>query len=47
MKKMKVLAKLKSEPGIWMDEQPLPEFGHNDIRIRIHKTAICGTDVHI
>ncbi len=47
MKKMKVLAKLKSEPGIWMDEQPLPEFGHNDIRIRIHKTAICGTDIHI
>ena len=47
MNKMKVLAKLKSEPGIWMDEQPLPEVGHNDIRIRIHKTAICGTDIHI
>ena len=45
MNKMKVLAKLKSEPGIWMDEQPLPEVGHNDVRIR--KTAICGTDIHI
>ena len=37
MNKMKVLAKLNSEPGIWMDEHPLPEVGHNDIRIRIHK----------
>ncbi len=44
---MKALAKLKSEPGIWMIDAPLPEVGHNDIMIKIRKTAICGTDVHI
>ncbi|MAA90820.1 MAG: L-threonine 3-dehydrogenase, partial [Deltaproteobacteria bacterium] len=44
---MKTLSKLKAESGIWMDEQPLPEVGHNDILIRISKTAICGTDIHI
>jgi len=47
MKNMKTLSKLKAESGIWMDEQPLPEVGHNDILIRISKTAICGTDIHI
>ncbi len=47
MKSMKVLTKLKPEVGIWMDEVPVPEFGPNDIRIKIMKTAICGTDVHI
>ncbi|WP_285817813.1 L-threonine 3-dehydrogenase [Echinimonas agarilytica] len=44
---MKALAKLKSEPGIWMTEVPIPEVGHNDLLIKIHKTAICGTDLHI
>lgn len=44
---MKALAKLKSELGIWMMDAPLPEVGHNDIMIKIRKTAICGTDVHI
>jgi len=47
MKTMKVLTKLKPEVGIWMDEAPVPDFGPNDIRIKIMKTAICGTDVHI
>ena len=47
MKTMKVLTKLKPEAGIWMDESPVPNFGPNDIRIKIMKTAICGTDVHI
>jgi len=47
MKKMKVLAKLKPEIGVWMDAASIPEPGHNDIRIKILKTAICGTDVHI
>ncbi len=47
MKSMKVLIKLKPEVGIWMDEAPVPDFGPNDIRIKIMKTAICGTDVHI
>jgi threonine 3-dehydrogenase len=44
---MKALVKAKPEPGIWMQEVPLPEVGPNDVRIRIHKTSICGTDVHI
>ncbi|MBD1391145.1 L-threonine 3-dehydrogenase [Neiella sp. HB171785] len=44
---MKALAKLKAEPGIWMTEVPIPELGHNDLLIKIHKTAICGTDLHI
>ena len=47
MKSMKVLTKLKPEVGIWMDKAPMPDFGPNDIRIKIMKTAICGTDVHI
>lgn len=44
---MKVLAKLKPEQGIWMSEADKPEVGYNDILIKIKKTAICGTDVHI
>ena len=45
--KIKVLSKLKSEPGIWMTEVEQPEFGYNDLLIKIKKTAICGTDIHI
>lgn len=44
---MKALAKLHAEPGIWMTEAEKPEYGYNDLLIRIKKTAICGTDVHI
>ncbi|MGO2090084.1 MAG: L-threonine 3-dehydrogenase [Oceanisphaera sp.] len=44
---MKALAKLKAEPGIWMTQVPEPELGHNDLLIKIRKTAICGTDIHI
>ncbi|MEW7313004.1 L-threonine 3-dehydrogenase [Buttiauxella gaviniae] len=44
---MKALAKLKAEEGIWMTDAPKPEMGHNDLLIKIRKTAICGTDVHI
>ena len=44
---MKALSKLHSEPGIWMVDAPVPEFGHNDLLIKIRKTAICGTDMHI
>lgn len=44
---MKVLAKLKAEPGLWMSEAEKPEYGYNDLLIKIKKTAICGTDVHI
>jgi threonine 3-dehydrogenase len=44
---MKALAKLHSEKGIWMTECEKPTVGHNDLMIKIHKTAICGTDMHI
>ena len=46
-KTMKVLMKREAKPGLWMDEVPVPEYGINDVLIRIHKTSICGTDVHI
>lgn len=45
--KIKALSKLKPEEGIWLTEVEKPEMGHNDLLIRIKKTAICGTDVHI
>lgn len=42
------LAKLKSEPGIWMVEQAdIPDIGPNDVLIKIRKSSICGTDLHI
>lgn len=44
---MKALVKSRREVGIWMEEQPIPEIGPNDLRIEITKTAICGTDIHI
>lgn len=47
MTKMKALVKKKPEKGIWLDEVPIPEIGNNDLLIKIHKTAICGTDLHI
>jgi len=45
--RMKALVKAKPEPGIWMDEVPVPEPGPGEVLIKIRKTAICGTDVHI
>ncbi len=44
---MKALVKSKAEPGIWMADVPEPEIGPNDVLIKIHRTAICGTDIHI
>jgi threonine 3-dehydrogenase len=44
---MKALAKSKAEPGIWMIDAPVPEIGPKDVLVKIHKTGICGTDVHI
>ncbi|NVJ71353.1 MAG: L-threonine 3-dehydrogenase [Alphaproteobacteria bacterium] len=44
---MKALVKAKAEKGIWMEDVPMPEVGHNDVLVRVKKTAICGTDVHI
>ncbi|GAA5523785.1 L-threonine 3-dehydrogenase [Microbulbifer aestuariivivens] len=44
---MKALSKLKAEPGIWLTDVEIPQPGHNDLLIKIRKTAICGTDMHI
>lgn len=47
MKTMKALVKAKPEKGLWMQEVPIPEPGVNDVMVKIKKTAICGTDLHI
>ena len=44
---MKALVKAKPEPGLWMEHRPVPEIGPDDVLIRINKTGICGTDIHI
>ena len=45
---MRALSKLKAQEGIWMiDDANVPEIGSDDVLIRIQKTAICGTDIHI
>jgi threonine 3-dehydrogenase len=44
---MKALVKAKPERGIWMEDIATPEVGHNDVLIKINRTAICGTDIHI
>ena len=44
---MKALVKAKAERGIWMQDIDKPEVGHNDVLIKINRTAICGTDIHI
>ncbi|MBX3245955.1 MAG: L-threonine 3-dehydrogenase [Myxococcales bacterium] len=44
---MRALVKKERREGIWMDEVSVPEIGPNDVLVRVRKTAICGTDVHI
>ncbi len=44
---MKALVKSRPEVGLWLQDVPLPPVGRNDVLIRILKTSICGTDVHI
>jgi threonine 3-dehydrogenase len=44
---MKALVKAERAPGLILTDVAMPEIGHNDVLIRIRKTAICGTDVHI
>ena len=44
---MKALVKAKAERGIWLEDIAVPEVGHNDVLIKINRTAICGTDIHI
>jgi threonine 3-dehydrogenase len=44
---MKALVKSHKKEGIWLEDMPMPEYGPNDVRIKVLKTGICGTDVHI
>jgi threonine 3-dehydrogenase len=44
---MKALVKARPEPGLWLEEVPEPVIGINDVLIRVHRTGICGTDLHI
>src|ERR1700758_316157 len=44
---MKALAKSRRERGLWLEDVPEPEYGINDVLIRVRHTGICGTDVHI
>lgn len=44
---MKALVKAKAEQGIWLEDVPMPEIGPNDVLVKVRRTAICGTDIHI
>ena len=44
---MRALVKLKPEPGLSMSEEPIPSIGPDDVLVKVHKTGICGTDLHI
>ncbi len=44
---MKALVKTKATTGLWMRQEPIPQIGDDDVLIRIKKTGICGTDIHI
>ena len=44
---MKALVKSHAKEGIWLEDMPEPDVGNNDVLVKIKKTAICGTDIHI
>jgi len=44
---MKALVKKYAKQGLWLEDVPKPEVGNNDVLIKVQKTAICGTDIHI
>src|SRR6478672_4946385 len=44
---MRALVKTRAEEGLWLEDVPEPEFGINEVLIRVRKTGICGTDLHI
>jgi threonine 3-dehydrogenase len=44
---MKALVKIKAQPGLWLEEMPKPKIGINDVLIKVKRTGICGTDLHI
>ena len=44
---MKALVKAEPREGLWMQRAPVPEIGPEDVLIKVNRTGICGTDVHI
>ena len=44
---MKALIKKESKPGLWLEDVPEPRIGINDVLIRVDRTGICGTDLHV
>ena len=44
---MKALVKSFAEPGLWLEDVPIPAVGGSDVRIKVKRTGICGTDLHI
>ncbi len=44
---MKALVKSRNEPGLWLEDVPMPQVGKHDVLIKILQTGICGTDLHI
>jgi threonine 3-dehydrogenase len=47
MKTMKALVKKLAQPGLWLEDVPVPSIGINDVLIEVLRTGICGTDIHI
>ena len=47
MKMMKAIVKKERKEGLWLMNVPIPKIGDDDLLIKIEKTAICGTDVHL
>jgi threonine 3-dehydrogenase len=44
---MKALVKARAEPGLWLEDVPVPAVGRDDVLIRVLRTGVCGTDLHI
>jgi len=44
---MRALVKAKPEPGLWLQHEPVPEIGPDEVLVKVAKTGICGTDIHI
>jgi threonine 3-dehydrogenase len=44
---MKALVKAKPQPGLWLTDEPVPEIGPDEVLVKVAKTGICGTDIHI
>ena len=47
MNSMRALVKKKAEVGLWLEDVPVPTIGINDVLIKVLRTGICGTDLHI